>query len=362
MEPEEDDAGVAAGEVSGRVAALAQVSATRRERGCQRLAQAMLERGWTPAWVLESADFGADPHVMCAERYWRGRLLAEPSTAVAVECALWIAGHALAAHRQEIAERWALEFGQLTSDSVESAGELAEGATGLIAVSAFGSDVAYFAVVYHGGKLRANLACDELERWMERSPLALACGPELRQRPVFLALCAFAAFGDRSTPRADAEELWQRAWSAPGRTRTAVEVCLGAYVLPFRFDGPAEQGALLAHRAAQAVEEYPEYPVFRFYFARGQRLAGQVDEALDSIDDALRLLPADGDRLMHSWWQEKFFRERDRIHDAASHGHADGTELPPPVPVRRERLASGGMAAVIRRLLHRPDGTPDHPD
>ncbi|MER6809906.1 hypothetical protein ABT299_11555 [Spirillospora sp. NPDC000708] len=281
------------------------------DRVCERVASELLEQGIEPNFSVESADFGRDPFLICADRYWRLRFLAAPTVTTAAKCARWLHQRTAIEHRGEIAERWALGYSFITRDTLESRDELSDATAQLIEQSAGAADVIFFAALYHAGKLRADFSFEELRIFLESSSLALTAGLR-RDEPIFVALEAFAAFGSRNATTEHAIELFDRAWNHPARTRHVVDVCLNALwaAVPF-----PEQGALLGDRAKVAVELYPGDHIFYFRLATGQRLSDEHRAALDSIDTALRLLPATGNRGSHKLLQEQYIRERGLIVD-----------------------------------------------
>lgn len=76
-----------------------------------------------PSFPVTSADFAADPFLVRADRYGRPRLLARPTALEAAACGRWLE------HQDAVGSRWALGYGFITRDSVESPVELAEAAT-----------------------------------------------------------------------------------------------------------------------------------------------------------------------------------------------------------------------------------------
>lgn len=282
------------------------------DRICEAAAGVLLDAGVEPPFDVRSADFVADPWLICADRYWRRRFLAEPTVEVAAACASWLAGHADAPSRREITEKWALGYAFITKDNVESREDLGP-ATGRIVEQFQGSaDICFFATLYHAGKLRANFWFDELYQFLESSLLALA-SEQYRDDPLVIGLRAFAAFGSRAITVEYATSLLDSAWSASPRSRHVVDVCLNALWAAAPFD---DQGERLRQHAVEAVAEYPRDHIFRFRLATGQRMCGRYEEAMNSIDAALRLLPAIGSRVSHKLLQEQYLRERDVIKDS----------------------------------------------
>ncbi|MDH6136795.1 hypothetical protein P3T37_006226 [Kitasatospora sp. MAA4] len=291
-----------------RLAQVAGRDSRELDRICESVAEALVADGEEPSFLVTSADFVGDPVLICADRYWRLRLLAQPTVLEAAACGSWLDAHVAAEHQRVIAGKWALGYGFITRDSVESAVELAESATVLRATADSGA-AARFATWYHAGKLRADLHFDELRRFLETSPLT---AQPLREEPLFNALLAFAALGSRSTTAEYAIELLDAAWSSPQNTREVVDVCLNALAVARPF---ARQGELLCSRAEEAVRQFPTDHLFHARLAAGQRLAERFDEALTSIDTALQRLPATGNRGSHSLLQEQYLQERRTILD-----------------------------------------------
>ncbi|SBW21607.1 hypothetical protein FDG2_2057 [Candidatus Protofrankia californiensis] len=287
------------------------VDSRERDRVCEAAAAVLIDAGVEPPFDVPTSDFAADPWLICADRYWRRRFLDAPAVEVAARCARWLADHAHTDHVTDIAEKWSLGYAFITKDTVESREDLTV-ATGRIIEQFQGSaDICYFATVYHAGKLRANFWFDELHQFLESSLLAVAAGPH-RADPLFVALRAFAGFGSRALTAEYASELLDQAWTASSRSRGVIDVCLNALWAASPFDAQGEQ---LRQHATEAVTEYPGDHLFRFRLATGQRMCESYDEALDSIDAALRLLPAIGSRVSHKLLQEQYMRERDMIQE-----------------------------------------------
>ncbi|MEV4431508.1 hypothetical protein [Streptomyces sp. NPDC049555] len=283
------------------------------DRVCEEAAQELVAAGVEPPFDVASADFAADARLICADRYWRLRFLRVPGVRTAAACAAWLGSHVPAGVRTEVREKWSLGYAFITRDTVESAAELAEATGEIVARDAAPGDIAYFATLYHAGKLRANFCFDELHTFLESSLLALAAGPH-RRDPLFTALRAFAAFGSRALAAEYATGLLDEAWGAGARrTRHVVDVCLNGIHAAAPFDG---QGELLRSRAQEAVAEYAADHLFRFRLACGQYLCGLHDEALDSVDRALALLPAVGSRGSHRLLQEQYLGLRTTVLDA----------------------------------------------
>ncbi|SBW27994.1 putative membrane protein [Candidatus Protofrankia californiensis] len=278
---------------------------TARDRECERLAQALIDSGTVPAWEVP-AD-GVDRAVgICADMYWRRRHLAVPSVTTARDCAEWVWRQVHPAAREAVCERWALGYAFITRNTVDSASDLAS-ATATLVIDAGTPFVPYFCLLYHSGKLRTNFAPHELLLVLDQSPLAVAAAA-YTTAPVITALRAFAAFltGD------DAAALGHldTAWDHPERTRATIDICLHGI---WAARSGLRHGPLLRDRAVQAVAAYPRDAVFHARLAAGLRLVGAHEAALDTIDQALRLLPAHGARSSHNLLQDQLLRERELI-------------------------------------------------
>lgn len=312
--------------LSGLVAANSRVL----ERDCEQIALQYLAQQVEPQFDVDSADFDSDPHLICADRYWNHRFRAEPTLQTAVLCAGWMAEHVAAAVHEPIREKWALGYAFITRDSVESAGEIADATGDIVAADDSGCTKAYFATLYHAGKLRADFYFDELAQFLDASPLAMAAGPH-RESVLFTALRAFAAFGSRRATGEYALELFDQVWSDTDRTYAAVDVALNGLAYSVEFDGRNE---LLRDRAGKAVAAYPGSHILHFRLATGQWWCGEHDAALVSIDTAVRLLPAIGGRVSHELLQEQYRARREAIevarvnarHAAAARESAERTE------------------------------------
>lgn len=281
------------------------------DRVCEQVAEALLAAGTEPTFTVGSADFDADPFLIAADRYWFGRFKALPSVRTAAECARWLTEHVGSAHRTAIEQKWSLGYAFVTKDSVESQQELAETTEAIVGSDDNTGDLAYFATLYHAGKLRSNFWFDELYQFLESSLLALAAGRH-RREPLFVALTAFGAFGSRAITEERAKELFHRAWNSPDRTRHVTDVCVNAVSAAAPFD---DQGDMLRTHAQTAVDEHPSDHIFHFRLATGQHMCGAHDLALTSIDQALRLLPATGSRGSHKLLQEQYLAKRDAIQE-----------------------------------------------
>ncbi|MEU6642825.1 hypothetical protein ABZ863_09750 [Saccharomonospora sp. NPDC046836] len=281
------------------------------DRICEAAAVELIASGVEPPFQVHSADFATDPFLICADRYWRLRFLELPTVDTAARCAQWLTRSAKPEHHTAIAQKWALGYAFITRDTVESAGELTEASGWILQEHRGSAAVAYFATLYHAGKLRANFAFDDLRLFLDSSLLALA-SDEHRTDPLFVALEAFAAFGSRTITSEHARSLVDKAWTSPARTPQVMDVCLNAFTASAPFEG---QGDLLRTRATEAVAEVGDNHIFHFRLATGQRMCRDYAKALDTIDTALRLLPAIGNRGSHQLLQEQYLRERDRIQE-----------------------------------------------
>lgn len=56
------------------------------DRICEQVAAALINKGVEPSFDIRSADFTADPYLICVDRYWRLRFLDRPTIATAGEC------------------------------------------------------------------------------------------------------------------------------------------------------------------------------------------------------------------------------------------------------------------------------------
>jgi hypothetical protein len=293
------------------LAQLSQAGSDSRQldRICIQVAAALVEDGVEPDFDVASADFEKNPFLICADRFWQRRLIDNPSISTAAACARWMDKHVAELARPEIEQRWALGNAFVTRDSVESRTEVADATAKILADRALPESAAYFAAMYHAGKLRANRMFDELRSFLESSPLAAAAG-SLRNDAAFVAMLAFASFGSRAMSNAYAAELLEQAWNASGRTRQVTDVCLAAIAEAVPFDA---QGEMLVEHSAQAVAAYPTDHLFWYRLASGLHLCQRPDEALRAIDDALRLLPAIGARISHQVLQQQYLTKREAI-------------------------------------------------
>ncbi|GGZ12919.1 hypothetical protein [Streptomyces poonensis] len=208
-----------------------------------------------------------------------------------------------------VAEQWGLGNGFLNRGSVEPAADLTAAAVE-VGPGVTGERIAFLLTLFHAGKLRANFCFDELHAFLLSSPLAVAAG-RFREDPVFLALQSFAAFGSRALTVAYATELLERAWSAPGRTRHTVDVCLNGLAFAAPFEG---QGELLRRHAEEAVEAYPRDHMFQARLATALHMCGRHDEALERIDTALTLLAASPTASL-GVLQDQYLTRRDAIQE-----------------------------------------------
>ncbi|MFD3703931.1 hypothetical protein ACFWUP_12335 [Nocardia sp. NPDC058658] len=295
--------------IESTLGGLAAANSRELERRCDRIASSYVREQVEPQFDVNSADFERDPFLICADRYWNHRFRDEPTLVTAVACAAWLAEHVAAAVHEPIREKWALGYAFITRDSVESAGEIADATGDIVAADDSSCNKAYFATLYHAGKLRADLYFDELALFLDASPLAMAAGPH-RDSVLFRALRAFAAFGSRRATAEYARELFDKVWTDPERTYAAVDVALNGLALSVEFDG---LGVLLRDRATEAVALYPDSHILHYRLAAGRLMCGEHDDALVSIDTALRLLPAIGWRVSHELLQGQYLARREAI-------------------------------------------------
>jgi hypothetical protein len=279
------------------------------ERYCDRYAREFLAAGVEPQFHVATADFARDPYLICADRYWNYRHRDEPTLHTAVACAGWLAEHVALDVRTAVREKWAVGYAFITRDSVQSLADIADATADIIASDDSDCSRAYFATLYHAGKLRANFAFSELGLFLESSPLALAAGNN-RETPLFTAFLALAAYGSRKSNPTYAGELLDRAWNAPDRTHATVDTALNALATAVPFDG---QGELLRDRSGEALAGYPGNHLFHFRLAQALHMSGDYDAALPEIDAALERLPATGWRIQHELFQIQFTALRDAI-------------------------------------------------
>ncbi|NEW27002.1 hypothetical protein [Nocardia cyriacigeorgica] len=316
------------------------------ERECDTFARRYLAQGVEPQFDVRSADFATDPFLICADRYWNLRFSAEPTLSTAVECAGWVTERIDAACRQPIVEKWAIGYSFITRGTVESLTEIADATADIIANDDADCSRAYFATLYHAGKLRANLSFDELNLFLVSSPLATAAGRH-REQPLFIALQAFAGLGSRQITNEHAMRLFEKSWNAPDRTHASIDIALHALEAAVPFD---EQGALLRGKAAEAIAEYPANALFRFRLALGFFLCDDHDAALIAIDDALRLLPATGWRSTHELLSEQFLQVRRSILLARSDARRAAEQQ---LRLDRHEQAVADTAGLARRSIIR---------
>ncbi|MFJ4654312.1 hypothetical protein ACIP5Y_23840 [Nocardia sp. NPDC088792] len=323
------------------------------DRDCDILANRLADTGVEPQFKVGSADFAADPFLICADAYWRRRHLDEPTLRTAVECAGWLDEHVDAEFQRAIREKWSLGYGFITRDTVQSAGEIADLTADVLEGRDPDCSRAYFAVLYHAGKLRANLCFDELHQFLESSPLAWAAGP-FRDDALFTALLSFAAFGSHRITEARARELLDHAWHAPARTFAVIDVALNGLAVSAPF--PA-QGELLTSRAGEALAEFPEAFLFHQRLALGRYLLGEHDAALESIDRALALLPATGWRSSQKLILEQFITQREAILSGRTVAHLTATveqlSADQRRQLRRHRQAMAALVSSVRRNMLR---------
>ncbi|CUU60788.1 hypothetical protein Ga0074812_14734 [Parafrankia irregularis] len=246
-------------------------------------AAALVAAGAQPPFTVTSVD-STDRWLIFARQYWALRLRANPSITIAAACGAWLGSHIEQPdHRHEITQAWALEFGTRTRDTVDSPQDLAV-ATQQIMKDVDDPHAHLFATLFHASKLRANLWFDELHQFLQ-SPFATH---DHDSGPLVLALRAYGAFGSRRLTTEYATGLLRQAWIAPSRLVT--DVCLDALSVAPPFPGQRE---LLRAHAAEASATFPDDPDIRRRLATGQRMCGDFEAALSTIDAALRLLPVD---------------------------------------------------------------------
>ncbi len=300
-----------------RLAGLVAASSRDQERDCERIAIQHIEEKAEPQFNVVSADFYRDPYLICADRYWYWRFIDEPTLATALACARWMAEHVAAYVRELIREKWALGYAFVTRDSIESLNEIADASNDFLDSGVDGCDMAYFATLYHAGKLRANDHFDELAEFLDRSLLVIAAGPH-QESLLIKALRALAAFGRPGADVEMARELFDEVWDSSGRTFAVVDVALHALDSSAAFDGRSE---LLRECAIEAVEAYPRRDILHFRLATGLWLCGEYDSALLNINTALRLLPAIGGGGSHTLLQEQYRARRESIEVAIVNAH-----------------------------------------
>ncbi|MEU2726737.1 hypothetical protein ABZ650_03230 [Streptomyces griseoviridis] len=306
---------------------------------CDEVSAAFLAAGTVPSFDVRTADPVDDPYFLCADRYWRRRFQDRPTARTAVACARWMSDHVRKGSWGEVAERWALGNGFLDRTDTESDERTAE-AMGEAATGPGGERVAYFVALYHAGKLRANFRFDDLYAFLTHSPSAGAVG-SLRAEPVYVALQAFAAFGSRALTVAHACGLLERAWSAPGRTRQTLDICLHGIAFAAPFEG---QGELLRRHAEEAVRAWPDDQVFHARLAAGHHLCGRHDAALESIDTALSLL-ATGPTADLTGLRDQYLTRRESIQEGRLRALRDADQ-------QRRWSEQTAANARLERTLH----------
>ncbi|MFJ3985452.1 tetratricopeptide repeat protein [Streptomyces fungicidicus] len=310
-----------------------------RDRVCDEAAAELLAAGTPPAFEVRTADLRLDPFFMCADRYWRRRFQERPTAVTAVECARWMEDRVTADSWGAVAEQWALGNGFLNRGAVDSA-ELPAAAVAGAGGGDGGQRIAFFVTLFHAGKLRANFCFDELHAFLEFSPTSVASGP-LRGEPVFVALKSFAAFGSRTLTVEHATGLLERAWSAPGRTRHTVDICLNGLAFAGPFPG---QGELLRSHAEEAVRAHPGDHMFHARLATGLHMSGRHDAALENIDTALALLAASPTASLGAL-QDQYLTKRDAIQEGRLRALRDAEQQ-----LRWEQQSAAN--AQLERSLH----------
>ncbi|MQY23230.1 protein-tyrosine phosphatase family protein [Nocardia macrotermitis] len=285
---------------------LKQAGSRSLDRDCARLAEQYFAERVEPQFTIWSADFDSDPSFILADRYWNLRFREEPTLHTAVECAGWLSEHAELVVAEPVREKWAMGYGFITRDSIDSAEEIADATADIIAGNP-GGDRAYFAVLYQAAKLRSNHSFDELLEFLESSPLSVSIRRTFWDAVLFRALRAFAAFGAERTSSEYACGLAEKVWSSPDRTRESVDVVLNGLAVGKDFD---RRGELLRTWSAEAVSLFPDDHMFLFRLAIGQRLCGDYADARISIGRAQKKLPKTGWRISHNLLQEQFEAEQ----------------------------------------------------
>ncbi|MFD6157824.1 hypothetical protein ACFWF7_30515 [Nocardia sp. NPDC060256] len=332
--------------VEQALAALVASGSRQLDRDCDLYARRYIAEGVEPQFDVSSTDFDSDPYLICADRYWNYRLTNEPTLQIAVECAGWLREHVAPGCRTAIREKWALGYAFITRDSVESLDEVADATRDIVANDDQECSRAYFATLYHAGKLRANFCFDELNQFLESSPLSMAAGSH-RETTLFVALQAFAAFGSRRITEEFARSLLDRAWSAPERTYAATDIALNGLAVGVPFD---DQGELLSTHATEALADYPDSHLFHYRLATGQYLSGAHDAALNSIDTALRLLPAIGWRVSHELFQGQYLTKREAILNGRTEAQRAAADR---ARVQRHEHSIAGMTDTVRNSMLR---------
>jgi len=285
--------------------ALQKSGKSRIDRECDVLAHGYIAENVEPQFTVRSAEFDSDPWFILADRYWNLRLTKEPTLQIAVLCAGWLNEHVEAEYREAVREKWTMGYGFITRGTVESTEEIEAAAPDIIASDPDGSH-AYFAVLYHAAKLRADRSFDELLDFLKQSRLSDSIKKAYWDKTLFIALQAYGALGSEQTSVAYARRLADKAWNSPHRTRETIDVVLNGLTVGGDFDG---RGELLRTRAAEAVAAFPDDHIFLFRLATGRRLCGDYDVALDSIRQAITKLPKSGWRISHELLQEQYMAE-----------------------------------------------------
>lgn len=296
--------------IGARLARAAASGPAMVHQTCEEIAAELVTAGLEPPLRIPTADFTTDRALLCADRYWRRRLLREPSVEVAARAARWLVDHADSEIRPSIIETWALGYAFITRDTVDSREDLVHASGRIIETYRGSAEVCFFATLYHAGKLRANFWFAELEEFLESSLLAVASG-RYREEPLFTALSAFAALGNHK--RNDAEHglaLLDTAWDTTPRTRAVADICVHALDAAKPFP---DQASRLRAYAETAVAQFPDDHLFWYRLACGRRRCGDLGDARAAIDTALRLLPATGTRVSHTHLQERYLLERTSI-------------------------------------------------
>src|SRR5579872_2814410 len=94
--------------VEDALATLATAASRELDRDCDRYARRYVDAGVEPQFRVTTADFAADPYLICADRFWNLRFAVDPTLHTAANCAGWINEHVAEAVRLPIREKWAL--------------------------------------------------------------------------------------------------------------------------------------------------------------------------------------------------------------------------------------------------------------
>lgn len=297
-------------QIEQALAESTQVGSRTLDRACARYAQWYIENNCEPQFAVTTADFDADPYLICVDRYWNLRITAEPTIHTAVNCAAWLNDHVAADVRPPIWEKLALGYAFVTRKDIETVEELDAATDSVVTGHDADHSRAYFAALYHAGKLKASGQWKELEQFLGFSKLAKAAGPHQNQ-PLYRALQVYAQFGIPGSCDDDTVGHFEKIWHRAGESRQTKDVLLAALA-----DAPESQGELLRRWAADAVQDYPDDHMFRYRLATGQYLCGDYDGALGSSAKALRLLPAIGWRISHDLLLEQYLGQRQAILNA----------------------------------------------